>query len=284
MPDSVKQSLTADTSATKCERCNGSGMYIFQQRASEYAKKNGKDHIYGERDPLIWVGTKCPYCNGGFADNVSIAKKDAELPSAFYNKRLKDFDWDIYVDDTGKPANTLGTRKAEEAYIEKFEAAEEENKGFYIYSRTKGSGKTFLASCICNELMSNRAIRTRFVNASQLIDISQSGDKSSYDEYKRNPTKLVYECKFLVLDDLGQKNTGGEWLEDILYKLLDYRMLNKRMTMITSNIPMQELPYNERILDRINNLCVGVHLPEICVRSKEARESNKRLFDKLGLL
>ncbi len=285
MPDNVRQSQTVTPdSSNKCERCNGSGMYIFQQRASEYAKKNGKDHIYGERDPLIWVGTKCPYCNGGFANNVSIARKDADIPTAFYNKRLTDFDWDIYVDDTGKIVDTKSQKEGIESFVKQFEVWEGKNMGLYIFSSTKGSGKTFLASCICNELMNNRAIRTRFVNASQLIDISQSGDKSSYDEHKRNPMKLVHECKFLVIDDLGQKNTGGEWLEDILYKLLDYRMLNKRMTIITSNLQIQELPFNERIIDRINKLCMPFHLPEVCVRSKEIGENRRSLLEELGLI
>ena len=284
MPDSERKSENpAKSDSTKCAKCHGSGIFIFEQKASEYASENGLDHIYGERDPYIWVGKKCPYCNGGFADNVKTAKKFSGIPTALYNKRMSNFDWNVYVNENGTIIDTSNQQKGIKSFIEQFEVWEEDNIGLYIYSKTKGAGKTFLASCICNELMDRRAIKTRFVNASDLIEISQSGEKGAYDEYKRNPMKLLHECKFLVIDDLGQKNTGGEWLEDIIYKMLDDRMINKRMTVITSNLAIQDLPFNERIVDRINKLCMPCHLPEICVRSKEITESRQALWKKLDL-
>ena len=270
------------TSLNKCPKCGGSGMYVFEQKSSEFAKERGVENIY-VNDPYIWVGKPCPFCNGGFADDVIKAKKSADIPNTFYNKYLSDFDWNVYVGDNGRSFNTTSQQEGVKAFIEQFDVWEKKNTGLYIWSKTKGSGKTLLASCICNELMNKKAIRTRFVSASELIDIAQSGDKNSSDEYKRNPMKLLHECKFLVIDDLGQKNIGGEWLEDILFKLLDDRMVRSRMTMITSNLPIEELPFNERITDRINKLCYPFHLPEICVRSKEVRESRQELLKELSL-
>lgn len=272
------------TSLSKCPKCNGTGMYVFEQKASEYARENGLEHIYGDHDPLIWVGKKCPYCNGGFAEDVKQVQKNSDIPSSFYSKRIKDFDWNAYVKDDGTLVDTTGIQKGVEAFINQFDVWEKKNIGLYICGRTKGSGKTFLASCICNELMNTKAIRTRFIRASELIDISQSGDKNAYDESKRNPMKLIYECKLLVIDDLGQKNTGKEWLEDELFKLLDYRMTNNRMTLVTSNLDIKQLPFNERIKDRLEKITVEMHLPEICVRTKEARENRQALFKELGLI
>ena len=254
----------------KCERCNGTGMYIFEQKASEYAKENGLPNIY-KTDFTIPVGKRCPFCNGGFADNVKVAKKLSGIPEAFYNKRLDAFDWSVYVDERGNLIDTQAQQDGIKSFIEKFDVWESKNIGLYIYSRMKGAGKTTLASCICNELMYQKAIRTRFVNASSLIDISQTSD-----------AKLLYECKFLVIDDLGQKHLGNDWLEDILYKVLDERMVNKRMTLITSNVEIKALPFNERITDRIDKLCMPFHLPEICVRSKETREQRQELLKELG--
>lgn len=257
-------------------------MYIYEQLASEYAKANGKDHLYGNRDFLIPVGRKCPFCNGGFADDVQKARRNSDIPSSFSNKRFKDFEWDIYILDNGSVADTTELRKGVTSFLEQYDTWEDNNMGLYLFSKTKGTGKTFLASCICNELMANRAIKTRFVRASELIDISTSGDKNAFDEYKRNPMKLIFECKFLVIDDLGQKNTGSDWLEDIIFKVLDYRMTNKRMTLITSNLPVHELPFNDRIKDRINSLCWSFRLPEVCVRSKETLRAKQDLLNKLG--
>lgn len=274
--------MTSDLN--KCEYCHGTGMYMFEQKASEYARENGLDHIYGTKDFDIWVSKKCPYCNGGFAENVKEVKKFSGIPHTFYDKRMDAFDWDIYIGDNGKSADVTNVRKGINSFVNQFETWEENCMGLFIYSRTKGSGKTFLASCICNELMSTRAMKTRFVNASDLIEISNSGDKNSFDEYKRNPMKLLHECKFLVIDDLGQKNLGSDWLADILYKLLDYRMIHNRITIITANMPVEEIPFEERIKDRINKMCMPMHLPEICVRSKETRANKIELLKKVGLM
>lgn len=267
-----------------CERCGGTGMYIFMQKSSEYAEENDKPlkMLYKE-DWEIPVGKPCPFCNGGFADDVIKAKKSADIPNSFYNKRLSDFDWSVYVTDDGKTFDTSSQQNGVRSFIEQFEVWENKNTGLYIYSKTKGSGKTFLASCICNELMNKKAIRTRFVKAIELIDIALSGDKDANDEYKRNPMKLLHECKFLVIDDLGQGNVDSKFFYETLLKLLDYRMNNSRMTMITSNYAIQELPLGEAITDRINKLCMPFHLPEICVRSKEIRESRQALLRELEL-
>lgn len=284
MQDNAKATMTKQpTSLSKCPKCNGSGMYLFEQKASEYAKENGLEHIYGDHDPLIWVSKKCPYCNGGFAETVNQAKKFSGIPTTFYDKRMDAFDWNIYVGDNGQVSDTTSHQNGINSFISQYDVWEKKNMGLYIWSKTKGSGKTFLASCICNELMHTKAIRTRFVSASDLIEISQSGDKNAYEENKRNPMKLLHECKFLVIDDLGQKNSGSDWMNDILFKLLDERMINSRMTLITSNLAIQELPFNERITDRINKLCFPFHLPEICVRSKEIQESRRELMKELSL-
>ena len=94
--------------------------------------------------------------------------------------------------------------------------------------------------------------------------------------------EFVFACP--VIDDLGQKNTGKEWLEDELFKLLDYRMTNNRMTLVTSNLDIKQLPFNERIKDRLEKITVEMHLPEVCVRTKEARENRQALFKELGLI
>lgn len=249
----------------------------------EYLDSINGVHIYKDESFETRVSKKCPTCNGGFVGMVNNVKRNAGIPTTFYDKRLDAFDWGIYVTDDGAAVDTSSHKRVVENYIEQFETWEEKNMGLYIYSSTKGTGKSFLASCICNELMCTRAIRTRFINAADLIEISQSGDKNSAEEYKRNPMKLLYECKFLVIDDLGQRK-NSEWLEDILYKLLDERMNNKRMTVITSNVPIQNLPYDDRIADRLNMICIPLHLPEIRIRSKESRDKRREFLTSMGLI
>ena len=249
----------------------------------DYIDSIKKPHIYADESFETRVSKKCPTCCGGFSGRVDTAKKLAGIPTTFYDKRIDAFDWSLYVREDGTLAETAVHQNAIHSFIDSFEEWEQKHMGLYIYSKAKGSGKSFLASCICNELMSTRAIRTRFVNASDLIDIVQSADKNSPEEYKRDPLKLLQECKFLVIDDLGQRK-DSEWLEDILYKLLDERMRNGRLTVVTSNMSIDSLPFDDRIADRLTAMCLPLHLPEIRIRSKESMDKRNDFLKEMGLI
>lgn len=240
-------------------------------------------HIYEDESFETRVNRKCPTCHGGFFGRVDTAKKNACIPTTFYDSRLTEFDWNLYIKDDGLAADTSSHQKAVHSFVDDFEKWEQKNMGLYIWSKVKGSGKSFLASCICNELMHTRAIRTRFVNTSDLIDLAQSGEKDSPEEYKRNPIKLLQDCKFLVLDDIGQRK-NSEWLDDILYRILDERMRNGRITVITANMNIDDLPYDDRISDRISAVCLPLHLPEIKIRSKESRDKRSDFLKEMGLI
>lgn len=240
-------------------------------------------NIYADPDFETLVSKKCPTCFGGFAGRVNAAKKNAGIPTTFYDKRLDAFDWSLYVRDDGTVVDTTKHRQAVESITKEYQKWDEKGMGLYIWSKVKGSGKSFLASCICNELMSTKAIKTRFVNCADLIDISQSGDKDSWEEYKRDPMKLLKECKFLVLDDIGQR-TNSEWLEDLLYKLIDERMRNNLVTIITANMTISDLKLDDRITDRINAKCIPLHLPEVKIRSKETVETRNNFLKEMGMI
>lgn len=277
-------STKSATTDNKCKQCGGTGLVSIETTMRAYIDQIKMPHIYGDNDDYpIQVMGKCPSCRGGFYGRVDAAKKLAGIPTTFYDKRISEFDWNLYVKEDGTLADTTMHQNAVTSFIEKFEEWENKHLGLYIYSKAKGTGKSLLASCICNELMSTRAIRTRFVNASDLIDIAQSAEKDSYEEYRKNPMKLLYDCKFLVIDDLGQR-TNSEWLEDILYKLFDERMRNGRLTIVTSNMSIDALPYNDRIADRLNAICLPLHLPEIRIRSKESMDKRNDFLKEMGLI
>ena len=108
-------------------------MYTFMQMASEYAKSQSKPHLYGDKDWPVPVGRKCPFCNGGFAEDVIKVRKSSDIPTSFYDKRLKDFDWNIYVGDNGIPENTGALREGVQAFIDRFKEFEDLTMGYYIW-------------------------------------------------------------------------------------------------------------------------------------------------------
>lgn len=266
---------------SKCEKCHGTGMYIFMQKASEYCKQRGVENIYA-KDYEIPVGMKCPYCNGGQEMEVTNLKKFAGIPKAHSIDRYVAFKWDVYKDNKGEIVDTTSTKRVIDAYLNNFNEYDNEGIGLYIWSETKGTGKTMLSSCICNELMAKYQIGTRFVRTCDLIDIVQSADKDSYDSEKRDPMKLLCGCKLLVLDDIGQRKTGGDWLQDILFQILDSRTSKKLVTIVTSNMQVKRLNIDERVRRRIEDSTLQLQLPEYPVANSEAREKKLDLLRRTG--
>lgn len=272
---------TITQNGNECPKCGGTGMYLYMQKASEYAKERGVPNIYKE-DWEIPVGRKCPLCNGGQAEVVKSLNKISNIPRSHSADRYSAFKWDAYKDDKGNVIDTSKHKKVVDGFINNFQMFDEEGMGLYIWSETKGTGKTMLSSCICNELMNKYQIGTRFVRTADLLDIANSGDKNAYEEDKRDPMKLLRECKLLVLDDIGQRKTGGDWLQDILFQILDARTSRKLVTIVTSNVKVQSLNIDERVRRRIEDFTMQIALPEYPVGNSEAREKKMDLLRKSG--
>ena len=263
----------------KCTECGGSGWIDFRKPASE-VRVDGKQ-IYGENANgyLVFV-RKCPSCNGGEHKIVHHAKRSANIPPAFYDAEFNAFDWTIYRDDDGKPCDLSVQKKLATSFIMDYPTWSERGIGLYIWSKTRGSGKTFLASTICNTLIRDRKIKTKFVSVSNLIDLVNESRKNG----TTSPIVDLCECDVLVLDDLGQQNSPSDWLLDILFKICDQRMQNRKVTIATSNRKLMELKLDDRILDRLNMMCQPIPLPDYCVRSTEAVKEKRQLLIDLGLI
>lgn len=277
MKNNVQNMSDSTNSLTnKCPRCGGSGYEVVEKSTEESRE------VYGD-DRLIEYAVPCSYCNGGHAQRVQERREHTNIPSAFYDSRLCDFDWTIYQDNQGHAVDLTKQKTIVESFIEKYDVWKKRGIGLYLYSHMRGSGKTFLASCICNELISKYPMNTKFVSASELIDLSKKGTTTG-SEYDKDPIELLCNCKLLCIDDLGQKQSGSDWTNDILFRIMDNRMQKQLVTIITSNIPIQELQIDDRIVDRINKICSPIPLPEFCVRSREAKKNQVELFKELGII
>lgn len=281
-----QNTTTSTTRLYKCPVCKDTGIEFisgdeYMELHPEY--KTYYKEIYGDKKvKLADFGISCRRCNGYDNARTEQVRTTAEIPASFYDKRLCDFKFDIYMDAEGRKVDMSKSEKLLKSFINDFEEWEKRGKGFYIYSKTKGSGKTYLASCLCNSLIDMRRIGTRFVSASQLLELSKNSDGSG--DSLRNPIGLLQNCKLLVIDDLGAKRNGQDWLNDVLFQIIDRRYQNKLVTIITSNVMPGELDFDERTVDRINAMCLGMKLPEMSVRSRKAARDNKEFLEEMGLL
>lgn len=249
-----------------CQNCvNG---WVLFQRPANKVKVNGS-LIYSEEKDGVMVdfAAPCPYCNGGQA-YIEDLKQKADLPTTYYDVDMDSFDWSVYGVDVSRQ------KMLAEKWILEHDMFRREGMGLYIWSRTRGSGKTYLASAICNSMMKTHRKKTRFVNLSKLIDISKEKDG----------IRQLIDAEILVLDDLGQSGSGADWVGDLLYEIFEERGNRNRLCIVTSNIRPTELKMDDRVVDRMNQKMIGLRLPEVRVRALKASEAKKRLLIRAGVI
>ena len=257
--------MNGDNTEYKCPKCGGLGWFLY------------KKEVDGMPAPYEFAAA-CPMCNGEAAKETR-KKKKANIPAAFYDAEFKDFDWTIYKDEKGEAIDLSKQQMYVTSFVNDFSDWSKKGIGLYIWSKTRGSGKTFLASAICNTLIKERHLDTKFVSVSALIDMVKDGKDAP-----KHPIEELCECDVLVLDDLGQQNAGNGWLMDILFRITDSRMQDRKITIVTSNKRLQELDFDDRILDRLNRMLQPIPLPEYCVRARESNTEKMDLFASLGLM
>lgn len=249
-----------------CQNCvNG---WIMFQRPANRVKVKGVS-IYSEEPDGLMVdfASPCSYCNGGQA-YIEDLKQKADLPATYYDVDMDTFDWTVYGVDVTRQ------RTLAEKWILEHDMFRREGMGLYIWSHTRGSGKTYLASAICNSMMRTHRKKTRFINLSRLIDISKEKDG----------IRQLIDAEILVLDDLGQNGSGADWVGDLLYEIFEERGNHNRLSIVTSNIRPTELKMDDRVVDRMNQKMIGLRLPEVRVRALKASEAKKRLLIKAGVI
>lgn len=247
---------------TKCPTCGGTGWETY-----EAPDENGNLCEYARR-------CTNPNCGKAQADRNERAIRSG-IPSTFnHNVFLKDFDWGIYEELSGVSYKLEKKQRLIKSFVDDFTAWELEGMGLYIYSKPKGSGKTFLACCLCNEIINKYAVNVRFTRCADLLDNAK----------EETVINGLISARVLVLDDLGQKGTGLAWFDDVLFKIIDARYLSHRPTIITSNIHPSELGVDERTVDRINDSEITLELPPVPVRAGRAPQKANDFLRKMGVL
>ena len=114
-------------------------------------------------------------------------------------------------------------------------------------------GKTFLSSCIANELLKQGKTvlyQTASVMLDAIIDYRFGKSTSSKDIYEH-----LLNVDLLIIDDLGTEGTNQMKLVE-LFNILNSRLLNSKKvtkTIISTNLSLQALfeNYDERIVSRL---------------------------------
>ena len=208
--------------------------------------------------------------------------KHARLAGEYRHKEFEDFLLTYYRTGTVNPKSSATYRQlanhclsAAKSFSEKVLSGEE-HKGMYIYG-TVGSGKTLLASCIANKLLTEN-VELLFLSVPDFLDEL----KDTFNQRGGNELELMNQVRsvpVLILDDLGA-HAYTDWSAGRIYNIINYRACNNLSTIITSNLSVDELAeaIDVRTSSRILQLCQIYRLEtDEDIRRQVYKENIKRV-------
>lgn len=143
------------------------------------------------------------------------------------------------------------------SYVNKFDKMEKNSQGFLFWGDV-GTGKSFAAGCIANELM-ERGVSVLVTSLVKLIEIMSSFNKSGYHEDVARLMKQLSTVKLLIIDELGAERYN-EWTHEKIYQIIDARYNADLPVIVTTNLTLQQLQEEteidkKRIYSRIIEKC-----------------------------
>ncbi len=121
-----------------------------------------------------------------------------------------------------------------------------------FFSGEPGRGKTFMANCIANELLSkgHSVIYQTSYRLFQFLEDYKFGklDREAYE----NNIKAIYDCDMLIIDDLGTEYITA-YTCAVFFDVINTRLLNNKKILISTNLSMGDMAknYTERVASRI---------------------------------
>ena len=185
-----------------------------------------------------FVGTKRCECFSKALFKIStedVGVKHDLLPD------FKDFDKELNKDAS----------KVFDKIITFYEKFPDVNKSNIVFSGKTGTGKSFIASMLVKEL-EKKGFNSVFITSFSLNNVFL--EYSSYfSENRFEKLETLLTSDFLVIDDFGAETVIKNVTVNNLLNLITERNLNKKATLITTNLSPKEILdiYGERIYSRI---------------------------------
>lgn len=255
-----------------------------QQSATDLSNAVGKkitDERYIGKDGLLYCSvcntpTQCKinWLGRETVVNCLCEHKEAEAKNGYYQnkytQRLKRLQEKCFNEPSMNSKcfennkYDLPCVKRFQNYCNKFESLVKTGSGILLYG-SNGSGKTFFACCIANELM-KRGYRCLFTSFSEL------------SENTNNISNLT-DYDLVIFDDLGAER-NSEYMQEIAFRAVDLRYRANKPMIITTNLTAEDMknsPDNARIYNRIFEKCYPFKMNETKIRIEEIKGNFKYL-------
>lgn len=185
-------------------------------------------------------------------------------------------EWTFANDDGTNPKLTTAMKN----YVEHFRTFREEGKGLLLFG-TVGTGKTYLAACVANALISKGipCLVTNFARIANEVQGTFEGKQEYYDNLNAFP--------LLVIDDLSAERKT-EYMQEIVFNVIDSRYRAGLPLIVTTNLTREELmnPADltyQRIFSRLFEMCTPIEVAGKDRRQKALRQDIGKMKSLLGL-
>lgn len=184
-------------------------------------------------------------------------------------------DWCFEKDDR----KNLKLSELSRKYANNFDKYRKEGRGLLLYGNC-GTGKTFYAACIANELIT-KGYMVQMTNFATLVNRIQSTFE------KEEVINDLDRYSLLIIDDLGAERRS-EYMQETVFNIIDKRYRSGKPLIITTNLTIGEIKRPEnvnfaRIYDRIIERCMPVEVAGNSRRRGKARDNFETMRKELGL-
>lgn len=243
----------------KCEGCKG----LEQCRQPVKGHKPMLKPVYKQ---LKVAYTPCQYeLNQKHLSNIKSFHMPADILNANFEQFIMDPDRAEFYEKASMFIHEYMTTK--------------KGRGLYLYGPF-GTGKTYMLSAIAN-ILSQRGVVCGLVYFPELIAEIKSGfnneNSSSYDKIEQ-----LKQIDVLMLDDIGSESMTSWMRDEVLGRILNYRMHQNLPTFFTSNLNYDQLQHHysytqkgeieeikgARVLERIKALTTPVAITGTNYRQK----------------
>jgi len=172
----------------------------------------------------------------------------ALLPTG--RERFENFSLELYPDrfypEYGTTARTLMQKNL--AFCRKYAQEFRPGARSLLFSGATGLGKTFLSGCVARQVSEN-GYSVVYVTAGKLFSDFEA---VKFERAEAESLRDYRDCELLIVDDLGTEMTT-EFVKAALYELVNTRLLERRTSLISTNLNEDNLEarYGGQIASRL---------------------------------
>ena len=251
-----------------CPKCKDEGGYLVRKKAGETTLLQNGDEIILKYDTEEWQKCEC----------TKIRQLNRLIKSSAITEEFQKMSFKNFSTDDLHPVVAEMKSKANQYY-----RAFDEIKGFRQNSimliGQAGSGKTHLLTAVSNYLMHAKQVPVLyFPYKDGMNDIAANNF-----ERKSEIMERMKEVDVLFIDDLF-KPIGGKvdvkpWQAEIIFEVVNYRYLNNKPMLISSELSLDEMLYiDEALTSRLFEMA-----QDFTVTIKKDMKVNYRLRKVMGL-